>query len=176
MLQSELSSPSSLQAPGADAGGQRFTPDEPDSERFDPGVQGGVEPRRRQGFTPVPLNLEETASPDELDGSEGGLSKSTPATVIDRNQKLDASDGLGKKQSLEIKVQDFLDRLHQESLNYSLPQARSFQGASFHLSLSGGEENLDNISRDTTLTEGKFRRGLETSIEIIPQEFSVDQN
>ena len=40
---------------------------------------------------------------------------------------------------LESKVEDFLARLRQDSLNYSMPQAKSFQGASFHLSLSGDD-------------------------------------
>ena len=63
-----------------------------------------------------------------------------------KEDKSDFSDDKFRKESLENKVQDFLDRLHQESLNYSLPQAQSFQGPSFHLSMSGGEDLID-ISR-----------------------------
>jgi len=140
-------------------------------------------------FVPAQLDLEETVSPEEVDGS--GVSKSTPVTVIPADAKVSADsanfppggtlknlaagekEALNKsgKPSLENKVQAFLDRLHQESLNYSLPQAKSFQGPSFHLCLSG-EEDRETMSRETTLTERRFRRGLETSIEIIPQEFS----
>jgi len=90
-----------------------------------------------------------------------------------KGNRSDSSDVDFSKGTLENKVQDFLDRLHQESLNYSLPQANSFQGPSFHLSMSGEEEGL-NISSGTTLTEGRFRKGLETSIEVLPQEFHAN--
>jgi len=73
------------------------------------------------------------------------------------------------KPNLESKVEDFLARLRQDSLNYSMPQAKSFQGASFHLSLSG-DDLLQDLSRDTTLTEGKFRRGLDSSIDVLSQD------
>ena len=45
-----------------------------------------------------------------------------------KGNRSDNSDVDFSKGTLENKVQDFLDRLHQESLNYSLPQANSFQG------------------------------------------------
>jgi len=135
-------------------------------------------------FAPVQLDMEETGEPDDLDGISG-QTKSTPATVIHQNQQKykgnksssdtpnsstssDITALKNMKPNLESKVEDFLARLRQDSFNYSIPQAQSYQGASFHLSLSG--DDLQDLSRDTTLTEGKFRRGLDSSIDVLSQE------
>jgi len=140
-------------------------------------------------FNAAPLDLEETDGGDDVDraGNTDEVSaqtKSTPATVIhqkgedgvgignvDRKATPSPSTlkGIGDKPNLETKVQDFLERLRQDSLNYSMPEAQSFQGASFHLSLSG-DEALQNFSQDTTLTEGRFRQGLESSIDVLSQD------
>jgi len=80
------------------------------------------------------------------------------------------------KESLETKVSSFLSRLHQDSLqlqlSHAMPQAEPFPGASMHLSLSssGFDQDMTRQSVNTTLTEGRFLRGLETSIEVLQEE------
>ena len=47
-----------------------------------------------------------------------------------------------------------------------LPRQKSFQGESLHLSLSSSEEGVHNNSTLSTLSEAKFLRGLEDSIDV----------
>ena len=108
-------------------------------------------------FQPLQLDLSETSSQIDQDMTDSE-SRKTPSQ---------------NRQSLEDKVSDFLSRIHKDSANISIeiPKPRPFEGGSLHLSLSNSDLD-DNYSRvlestDTTLTEGKFLRGLETSIEVL---------
>jgi len=110
-------------------------------------------------FQPLPLDLSETRSQVGDDDAPG-------RDVPDLSAALD-------KKTLDDKVSDFLARLHQDSVNLSLdiPKPRPYEGGSLHLSLSNsdidGEYSRAADTNDTTLTEGKFLRGLETSIEVL---------
>ena len=109
-------------------------------------------------FQPLQLDLSETSSQiDSQDVTDPAMRKA-PVNI---------------KQSLEDKVSDFLSRIHKDSADISIeiPKPRPFEGGSLHLSLSNSDID-DNYSRvlesnDTTLTEGKFLKGLETSIEVL---------
>ena len=115
-------------------------------------------------FQPAVLDLSETQSITEVDG----------VAPIPRHPETFGPPPTSKTSSLETKVTGFLARLHQDSVNLSLevPQVKSFQGPSMHLSLSGSE--LEG-SVDTTLSEGKFLRGLEDSIEVTQQVESTQE-
>jgi len=113
-------------------------------------------------FQQLPLDLSETKS--EIGDVEAG----------DQAKKnLEVSRSSSIKLSLEDKVSDFLARLQNDSqsLDIDIPKPRPFAGGSFHLSLSNSDIDASSSrvedTYDTTLTEGKFLRGLETSIEVL---------
>lgn len=115
-----------------------------------------IQEDKAASFQPLQLDLSETSSQIECHD----VTDQAPAPV-------------NTKQSLEDKVSDFLSRIHKDSADISIeiPKPRPFEGGSLHLSLSNSDID-DNYSRvlesnDTTLTEGKFLRGLETSIEVL---------
>ena len=115
-------------------------------------------------FQPLPLDLSET------------LSESSHVQI--EKQVLPQDQDVPTKQSLETKVSSFLSRLHQDSLHLQIsqpiPQAEPFPGPSMHLSLSSSDMEQDNTGQsiNTTLTEGRFLRGLETSIEVLQAELT----
>jgi len=124
-------------------------------------------------FQPAALELSETQSITEVDGY---ASKDLTREKVGHSKEVERlSQGQSRptasKGSLENKVADFLHRLHQDSINLSLdlPCAREFAGPSMHLSISGSDLGEGELSTNTTLTEGKFLRGLETSIEVLNQ-------
>jgi len=106
-------------------------------------------------FQPLPLDLSET------------VSEILP-------QMLPASSTTPAKQSLESKVSSFLTRLHQDSLQLQLsqilPQPQPYPGVSTHLSLSSSD--TARHSSNSSLTEGRFLRGLESSIGVFQAELS----
>ena len=115
-----------------------------------------IQEDKAASFQPLQLDLSETSSQIE----SHDVTHPAPAPV-------------NTKQSLEDKVSDFLSRIHKDSADISIeiPKPRPFEGGSLHLSLSNSDID-DNYSRvlesnDTTLTEGKFLKGLETSIEVL---------
>ena len=113
-------------------------------------------------FQALPLDLSETVSESSQLGiekqsfSQVPTSSSSPPTVI---QKL-ATQEKSTKESLETKVSSFLARLHQDSL---------------HLSLNM-DQDVTRETINTTLTEGRFLRGLETSIEVLQAELSKNSD
>jgi len=123
-------------------------------------------------FQPAALELSETQSITEVDGD---ASKDLTRENVFHSKEVERlSQGKSvptSKGSLENKVADFLHRLHQDSINLSLdlPCAREFAGPSMHLSISGSDLGEGELTTNTTLTEGKFLRGLETSIEVLNQ-------
>merc|ERR1712203_1152353 len=127
-------------------------------------------------FQPAALELSETQSiTDETDGiGSNNLSSQQLGRNEDHGDLKHANPlqpAPSSKGSLENKVANFLHRLQQDSINLSLdlPQAREFAGPSMHLSLSGSDLGEGELTTNTTLTEGKFLRGLETSIEGLNQ-------
>jgi len=125
-----------------------------------------------QDFQPAALELSETRSITETDGD---ASKDLTRDKVGHSKEFEklsqGQSGPTSKGSLENKVADFLQRLHQDSINLSLdlPCAREFAGPSMHLSISGSDLGEGELTTNTTLTEGKFLRGLETSIEVLNQ-------
>jgi len=118
-----------------------------------------VESPTHPAFQPLPLDLSETVS--------------ECSSVMVEKQALPLDPDVPEKQSLEIKVSSFLSRLRQDSLHLqNIPQAEPFPGPSMHLSLSSSDMDQDNTrqSIDTTITEGRFLRGLETPIEVLQAE------
>ena len=117
-----------------------------------------IQEDKAASFQPLQLDLSETSS--QIDSND----VSDPAT---------RKAPVNMKQSLEDKVSDFLSRINKDSADISIdiPKPRPFEGGSLHLSLSNSDID-DTYSRvlesnDTTLTEGKFLKGLETSIEVL---------
>jgi len=126
-------------------------------------------------FQPVPLDLSETMSATsvtEVDGIKGIL-----GNVVTKLASQKPVPAGGRGGSLDDKVQSFLARLHQDSLNLSLDLPPTvgvlapLQGPSLHLSLSTSDLGNTTLA-NTTLSEGKFIKGLETSIEVLAAEVS----
>jgi len=123
-------------------------------------------------FQPAALELSETQSITEMDGDASKDHTRERVAYTKEVERLNQSQSVPtSKGSLENKVADFLHRLHQDSINLSLdlPCAREFAGPSMHLSISGSDLGEGELTTNTTLTEGKFLRGLETSIEVLNQ-------
>lgn len=132
----------------------------------------------QSSFHPLPLDLSDTVSSSGVTGAYHNLTQTDIKHQIPPAPEEEKTEKTEIERSLENKVQAFLNKLHQDSLNLSIPEppkARSFQGPSMQLSLSGNGSELDD-TRDTTLTEGKFLRGLETSIEVLPAELTQSSN
>ena len=124
-----------------------------------------VESPTHPAFQPLPLDLSETVS-------------ECSAVVVEK-QALPLDQDVPDKQSLETKVSSFLSRLRQDSLHLqNIPQAEPFPGPSMHLSLSSSNMEQDDTSQsiNTTLTEGRFLRGLETSIEVLQAELTKNSD
>ena len=130
----------------------------------------GVEPARTQSRSSTLVDTESIQEDKVASFQPLQLDLSETSSQIENHDVTDQAD---TKLSLEDKVSDFLERIHKESADISIeiPKPRPFEGGSLHLSLSNSDidENLSRIleSNDTTLTEGKFLKGLETSIEDI---------
>jgi len=124
-----------------------------------------VESPTHPAFQPLPLDLSETVS--------------ECSSVMVEKQALPLDQDVPEKQSLETKVSSFLSRLRQDSLHLqNIPQAEPFPGPSMHLSLSSSDMEQDDTrqSINTTLTEGRFLRGLETSIEVLQAELTKNSD
>ena len=117
-----------------------------------------IQEDKAASFQPLQLDLSETSSQIDSNDVTDPSTRKAPVNI---------------KQSLEDKVSDFLSRINKDSVDISIdiPKPRPFEGGSLHLSLSNSDID-DTYSRvlesnDTTLTEGKFLKGLETSIEVL---------
>lgn len=116
-----------------------------------------------QVFQPLQFDLSETVS----ESSKVEITKQSlqPSAPLPENLVTE---------SLQSKLNSFLANLQKDSqqlIGLSVPKPIPFEGPSMHLSLSSSNLGPD-ITGDTTLTEGKFLRGLETSIEVLPAEVS----
>jgi len=88
------------------------------------------------------------------------------------NVELSESEEVDERNSMKDKVDSAVNDLSLKFDQIKIPQPRPFEGSSLHLSLSSSDS--DNQTLMSTVSEGKFLKGLEQSIDLSATKLSSE--